>query len=302
MPLPPLSEPGALSRRLASVAVGVPVTGFLLSTLLGFNAAQLLSLGIKPLSPGAFRRFNRWAADTWWGWCVSLSERINDTHVRVSGDAVPPRENALVIANHQQMSDIPFLMIWARQKERLGDLKWMVKTSLKWVPGVGWGMAFLDCVFVDRDWLADRASIERTYSHLIAARVPMWMITFPEGTRITAEKLPASQAYAREHGLAVPEHVLIPRVKGFVAAVRGLAGHATAIYDVTIGYQRGVPTLWQYIKGLAGVASLHVRRYPLADLPTDDGELARWLLQRFAEKDRLLDHFYRHGAFPSVAP
>jgi 1-acyl-sn-glycerol-3-phosphate acyltransferase len=284
---------------MSGLAVGGPVSSALLGALLGFNAAQLCSLGIKPLSPAAFRRFNRWAADTWWGWCVTCAERLYGTHVVVSGDEVPSRENALVIANHQEMADISFLMIWARKKERLGDLKWMVKAPLKWVPGVGWGMTFLDCVFVNRDWLADRASIERTYSNIIENRVPMWMITFPEGTRITAQKLPASQAYAKEHGHPVLQHLLVPRTKGFVAAVRGLAGHAIALYDVTIGYEQGVPTLWQFAKGFSRVAHLHVRRYPLADLPDDDGELASWLLQRFAEKDQLLDHFYRHGAFPA---
>lgn len=302
MPLPPLRDPELLSRRLTGLALGAPVSGVLFGTLIGFNSAQLLSLGIKPISPAGFRRFNRWAADTWWGWCVTTAEQLHGAHVGVSGDEVPLQENAIVIANHQQMTDITFLMIWARQKERLGDLKWMVKDPLKWVPGVGWGMAFLDCVFVKRDWAADRASIERTYSRLIESRVPLWLVSFPEGTRFKPEKLRASQAYARQHGQPVLEHVLVPRTKGFVAAVRGLRGHATAVYDVTIGYQEGVPTLWQYVKGFARLAHLHVRRYPLADLPEDDDELARWLLQRFAEKDRLLDYYYRHGAFEGGGP
>jgi len=46
------------------------------------------------------------------------------------------------------------------------------------------------------------------------------------------------------------------------------------------------------------VAHLHVRRFPVGDLPAGDEELARWLYLRFQEKDRLLDHFYRHGRFP----
>jgi hypothetical protein len=91
--------------------------------------------------------------------------------------------------------------------------------------------------------------------------------------------------------------VLVPRTKGFVASVAGLRRHATAIYDVTIGYERGVPTLWQYIKGFAPRAHLHVRRFPIADLPTDDAGLATWLQQRFQEKDSLLERFYRDGRF-----
>jgi hypothetical protein len=40
-----------------------------------------------------------------------------------------------------------------------------------------------------------------------------------------------------------------------------------------------------------------VRRYPLDELPTTNEELDQWLFERFGEKDKLLDGFYRNGAF-----
>ena len=101
---------------------------------------------------------------------ASSARRVHGIHAVVTGDAVPPRENAIVVANHQQMPDITFLMMWAREKDRLGDLKWVVKDVIKYVPGVGWGMAFIDCVFVKRDWTADRASIERHLSSCSSCR------------------------------------------------------------------------------------------------------------------------------------
>ncbi|MBI5480094.1 MAG: acyltransferase [Deltaproteobacteria bacterium] len=301
MPLPPLPDPASRSARLAGLGKAIPATAILFSTLLGLNLLQTLSLLVKPFSGRVFRAFNRWAANSWWGLCVIGARSMHGVRVELSGDDVPMRENAIVVANHQQMPDITFMMDWARQKDRLGDMKWMVKDIIKWVPGIGWGMAFLDCVFVKRDWAADRASIERTFSRLIRNDVPMWLLSFPEGTRVSPAKLAGSREYAATEGLAPPEHVLVPRTKGFVASVVGLRRHARAVYDVTIAYERGVPTLWQYVKGFARVAHLHVRRFPTADLPEGDEELARWLLARFQEKDRLLDHFYRHGSFPATA-
>jgi 1-acyl-sn-glycerol-3-phosphate acyltransferase len=297
MPLPPLPDPESRSARLGGLSKAVPATAFLFSTLIAFNGVQTLSLGLKLLSARRFREFNRWAADTWWGWCVTGSEKLHGVQIEVTGDDVPMRENAVVIANHQQMPDITFLMVWARQKDRLGDMKWMVKDIIKWVPGVGWGMAFIDCIFIKRDWAADHDSIERTFSRLTDNEVPVWLLSFPEGTRVSPDKVARSREYARAQGIAPLEHVLVPRTKGFVASVAGLRRHATAIYDVTIGYERGVPTLWQYIKGFAPRAHLHVRRFPIADLPTDDAGLATWLQQRFQEKDRLLERFYRDGRF-----
>jgi hypothetical protein len=91
--------------------------------------------------------------------------------------------------------------------------------------------------------------------------------------------------------------LLLPRTKGFVATVHGLRGLVTAIYDVTIGYPDGVPTLWQYIQGLAPVAHVHLRRYPIESLPHGDEELRRWLIERFSEKDALLSRFRDAGSF-----
>ncbi|MCU0621714.1 MAG: lysophospholipid acyltransferase family protein, partial [Gemmatimonadales bacterium] len=225
MPLPPLPDPASPGDRLRGLSKAVPATGFLFSTLLAFNVVQTASLALKLVSGRRFREFNRWAADTWWGWCVAGSKLLHGIHVEVTGDDVPMRENAIVIANHQQMPDITFLMIWARQKDRLGDMKWMVKDIIKWVPGVGWGMAFIDCVFVKRDWAADQASIERTFARLTDNEVPVWLLSFPEGTRVSPDKVERSREYAAREGLAPLDHVLVPRTKGFVASVAGLRRH-----------------------------------------------------------------------------
>ncbi|MBW2527821.1 MAG: acyltransferase [Deltaproteobacteria bacterium] len=297
MPLPPLPNPPRRADRVGGLMRAAPAVAFLSSTLLALNGAQTASLAVRPLSRRGFRRFNRWAADRWWGWCVTGAKVLHGTRIEVTGDDVPPRENAIVIANHQQMADITFLMFLARAKHRLGDLKWFVKKPIKYVPGVGWGMAFLDCIFVERNWARDRSSIERTFGRLIRDRVPLWLVTFPEGTRVTPEKIERSRAFAAERGLTPLRHVLVPRTKGFVATVQGLRSHADAVYDVTIGYEEGVPTLWQYVKGFATVAHFHVRRFPTDELPQSDGELGAWLHQRFERKDERLERFYQTGSF-----
>ncbi len=64
-----------------------------------------------------------------------------------------------------------------------------------------------------------------------------------------------------------PRHVLLPRARGFVASVQGLGGHVAAVYDVTIGYVDGLPSLWQWAKGQMREVHIHVRRHALTDLP-----------------------------------
>jgi 1-acyl-sn-glycerol-3-phosphate acyltransferase len=299
MPRAPLKNPPAFSERLRGLAVAAPAVGFLSSTLLAFNAAQTASLAVMPVSRHAFRKFNRWAADLWWGWCVSGAKTLYGTNIVLTGDELPPRESAVVVANHQQMPDITFLMFLARAKGRLGDMKWLVKDPIKYVPGVGWGMWFIDCVFLKRNWAEDKESIDATFARIMRDRVPLWLMSFPEGTRFTPAKAEKSRAHALKTGLTPLRHLLLPRTKGFAASVQGLLGHIDAVYDITIGYEDGVPTLSQYVRGFARKAHLHVRRYPAAELPTGSEELSRWLHERYREKDELLEHFYREGRFPT---
>jgi len=277
--------------------VAILALGF--GTLLPINLLQLASLVVLPFSRKAFRGINRWCADTWWGWCVIGAEQFNKTAVVFTGEDVPKRENVLVVSNHQQMPDIPAIMKLAKTKGRLGDLKFFVKKQLKWVPGMGWGMQFLDCLYIDRDWASDRENIRRTFARLVDDEVPLYLVSFVEGTRLTHTKLEAAQLYARQNGLREPRQTLVPRSKGFAASVAGLRDHIDAVYDLTIAYEGGVPSLWQFIKGMVERVHMHVRRFPVVELPDSPEGLRDWLFARFEEKDRLLEHFYVVGTFPA---
>lgn len=295
MPLPPLrrssSGPAAVGRTLRGALVAL----YLFGSLLLINVLQTASLVLRPFSRAAFRRVNRWFADRFWAWCAWTTLSVHHTRAVMSGDEVPRHENALVIVNHQTMTDVQALFLLARRAQRLGDLKWFVKDSLKYAPGFGWGMTFLDCLFVKRDWTADRARIERVFRRVVSGRVPLWLISFSEGTRMSPANLAASRRYAAEHELVPPRHVLLPRAKGFVASVTGLQGHLAAVYDVTIGYVDGLPSLWQWAKGEMREVHLHVRRFAVAELPTAPEGLGAWLHERFEEKDARLDRFYSVG-------
>ncbi len=275
----------------------VPLIGFLFSSLICINLAQTMSLVLFPFSRRAFRRFNRWCADTWWGWCVIGARHILGLRLVITGDEVPQHENVLLVSNHQRMTDIPVIMTFARSKGRLGDLKFFVKRALKNVPGIGWGMQFLNCLFIRRRWTEDRELIERTFATIVQEQIPMWLVSFCEGTRITPEKLARSQAFARGNDLEPTNHVLLPRTKGFVASVQGLGEHLDAVYDLTIGYLGEAPSLWLLIAGRVKQIHLHVRRYPAQALPQPEDELSDWLYTRYQEKDRLLAHFRSTGSF-----
>ncbi len=269
------------------------------STILLINGVQMLSLILRPFSLSAFRGINRFVADLWWGWCVVGSEKIFGVQPVFTGDDVPVHENAIVFANHQQMPDILLIMMLAYRKDRLGDMKWFVKEPLKSVPGIGWGMRVLECLFVKRDWLADKRRILATFETFLKYRIPIWLITFVEGTRLTPAKLEKSQNNARRRKLPVLQNVMSPKTRGFTAAVEGLGGHIQAVYDLTIGYENGVPGIHHVVRGLVKRVHIDVRRFPVDALPQSEPELAAWLHSRFERKDALLEALFRQGHFPT---
>ena len=296
MPLPALQQRSSGAAGLGRILLGGFVALYLFGSLLAINLLQTLSLVLRPFSRRAFRRVNRWFADRFWGWCAWTTLSLHRTRVVFQGEELPKDENTLVIVNHQTMTDVQVLFLLAREADRLGDLKWFVKDPIKYAPGFGWGMTFLDNLFVKRDWTADRAHIDQVFRRVVSGRVPLWLISFSEGTRLTAAKLAQAQRYAVEHALPVPRHVQLPRAKGFVASIVGLQGHLHAVYDVTIGYVDGLPSLWQWAKGEMREVHLHVRRHAVAELPAGPEALAGWLHERFAEKDERLDRFYASGS------
>lgn len=199
-----------------------------------------------------------------------------------------------MIANHQGMADIIVALCIAYSCKMVSHTTWLAKDVLKWVPGVGWGMAFLDCIFLKRDWAADAQRIKETFSKVVESGFPIWLISFPEGTRLTQKKLQASNARAAKQGLAASKYVLRPRTKGFIATMSGLRNSVDAVYDMTIGYVDRKPSLTAIIRGDIDAVHVHVDRFAIADLPAEEG-LSSWLRERFELKDKRMSQFKKTG-------
>jgi 1-acyl-sn-glycerol-3-phosphate acyltransferase len=297
MPLQPLKDPENIIHRVRGNITFLVTGSFLFGSLLFANFMQILSMLLLPISRAWFRSVNRFIANSWWGVAALVARKIYGTNITITGDQIINTENAILVCNHQEMTDIPVLFELGVRNGRLGDIKWYVKDILKYIPGVGWGMLFLDCIFIKRNWTNDKNHIRKIFSRLLKDKVPVWVISFVEGTRMKPKKLEASKEFAKARGTQSLDHLLIPRTKGFVATVNGLSSHLDAVYDVTIGYHDGVPTLRQYAKGYVKKVNVHVTCHQLANLPEDSEGLADWLSGRFQEKDRLLEKFYQEGSF-----
>jgi hypothetical protein len=102
--------------------------------------------------------------------------------------------------------------------------------------------------------------------------------------------------------------VILPRSTGLRICTNTLGDTVKYLYDATIGYSgikpgeipEDVYTLRSIFLFRKYPKKIHVylRRYLIADIPTEEHEYAAWLRDRWAEKDELLAEFYRTGSFP----
>lgn len=278
-----------LPKTIWNVFFGTLSILFTFLPMMLLHLLQYPSLLLLPFSRKAYWAYNRTIAYLNWGWWAYGLQHLVGTRIEYSGVDVPHGENAIVIANHQSMADIPIMLCLALRKGRVGDLKWLVKDQLKYVPGVGWGLVLLDAIFLKRRWADDKENVANTFQRYIDMRVPIWLLLFPEGTRSNEKKLkkhmddPASQRFSQT------KFVLPPRSKGFVASVEGLRPLIDAVYDLTIIYPHGLrPTLLQVMRGETDVVRVDVRRYPIASVPVDPKVLGAWLRERYLEKDQIV--------------
>ncbi|KAF5737705.1 hypothetical protein HS088_TW13G00594 [Tripterygium wilfordii] len=250
---------------------------------------------IRPFSKNTYRRINRavaellwlelvWLVDWWAG--VKVFDHSSAQSVNFAG-----KEHALVVSNHR--SDIDWLVGWvlAQRSGCLGSALAVMKKSSKVLPVIGWSMWFSEYLFLERSWAKDENTLKTGLLRLKDFPQPFWLALFVEGTRFTKAKLLAAQEYAASTGLPVPRNVLIPRTKGFVAAVSHMRSFVPAIYDVTAAIPKSSPppTMLRLFKGQSSVVHVHLKRHMMKDLPETDEAVTQWCRDMFVAKDALLD-------------
>ena len=282
-------------KSTAFAFLGVCIFIFLFFTLLLGNVFQIITLIFYPISPFFFRKLNTGLAAWWWGmgaWFLTIA----GAKVNIVGDDIIEKENAIILANHMAWSDIPVLFRLALIGKRLGHMKWFVKDQLKYVPGMGFAMMFLNTLFLKRSWEKDKTHICSKMAFFTNHNIPVWLMIFPEGTRFKKEKLTLSHKLSKREGRPELNRLLFPRTKGFLSSVQGLTNHCTAIYDFTIVYENGkVPLFVDLFLGRLKKVTVNVKRFDMQTIPKESKLLKQWLIDRFYEKEQLINLLLQQG-------
>ena len=161
----------------------------------------------------------------------------------------------------------------------------------------------MSMIFLKRNWTEDQKKISQMFDYLIDHELPVYIVIYPEGTRISPSKYKEAIEFANERGITPLEQVLVPRRKGFSAMVKHFKGtHVKYVYDITAGYVDGKFSHSRLLKGVSVDRKkllVNVKRWKISDIPVDDEKkLNDWLMEQFYRKDRLISGMKATRHFP----
>jgi 1-acyl-sn-glycerol-3-phosphate acyltransferase len=229
-------------------------------------------------------------------------EVFGDNYVSFYGEEIDEKAlRNLVLVNHQFYCDWLIGFVLGYRTNKHGYLKIVMKKSIEYIPGVGTAIKHMGFLYVSRNWESDKKTMAKSFYWLKAAKEPFWLLSHPEGSRLTPDKLEASQKFAKERNLPVLNNILLPRLKGFLASAQNLREDLDGIIDLTVVYKTKPPNFMSLFFGLGRSTNVDVlvRRFPIVELPKSDADIERWLITKYQEKDEIIAHHKKHGVFPN---
>lgn len=243
----------------------------------------------------------------------------------------------LVIANHQSTADVPLMMTCFNTKQDvLPNIMWIMERLFKYT-NFGIVSLIHQDFFISAGKDNRETSIKSLKDHIEESFIPRmrnWMVLFPEGGFLRKRK-EISKRYALKNNLPDLNNVSLPRVGALKAIFsvlppRSQTGnnnspskpvengsvqdiineekdppltedpHLDYILDITVAYPQGKPLdLPTIVTGLRDPFQTHFlyRLYHTSQVPKDEDALTTWLYDRWSEKEKMLEEFYKHGRF-----
>ncbi|XP_030413425.1 acyl-CoA:lysophosphatidylglycerol acyltransferase 1 isoform X1 [Gopherus evgoodei] len=255
-----------------------------------------------------------------WGWWAGYTVVEWGDDVKVVSE-----DEAMMLVNHQATGDVCTLMMCLQDKGTVvRQMMWLMDHIFKYTNfGI---VSLIHGDFFIRQGKAHRdQQLVLLKEHLdkhYRSRDRKWIVLFPEGGFLRKRR-ETSQAFAKKNNLPFLTHVTLPRLGATQVILKSLVaqqengipagGDAMVaeskskglqwVIDTTIAYPNAEPIdIQTWILGYRRptVTHVHYRIFPIKDVPAEPEALTDWLYQRFIEKEDLLSHFYKTGAFPPL--
>lgn len=289
---------------------------FIISGLI-LNIIQLvLFVIVRPFSQKLFRDINHYIQFSYWSQSVAIADWNSNLKCRIYyKDEQSYKEfgshSGIAIANHRY--DIDWLAAWMLSDKlgTLGSDKAMMKSSLRYVPVIGWGWTLSDMVFLSRNWQKDRDNLINSTKVLLTYPRSLTLAYF-EGTRFTPKKYEASIKFAEEKNLNIRlKHHLIPRTRGFNCMIQQIKQSLKSdkslkygLYNMQVALEdddNSRASLTSLLNGVSSCVHIYVERLNIDEISVESEEAtSEFLYKIYKEKDNLVDYFKKNGRFPGI--
>ncbi|MCL2644307.1 MAG: 1-acyl-sn-glycerol-3-phosphate acyltransferase [Betaproteobacteria bacterium] len=165
-----------------------------LATICFGSLGMLMCLGAKPLTR------HRWVTKGWVSVMMWITRHILGIRLRVIGRENIPAGPAVIISKHQSAWETFGL------QAIFPPLCFILKRELLRIPFLGWGLATIRSIAIDRKARTDALSqvVEQGRERL---KEGLWIAVFPEGTRVApgvrGRYLPGGTFLAKRAGVSV---------------------------------------------------------------------------------------------------
>jgi len=167
----------------------------LLTIYFGLVGVLGLCVGAKPMTR------HRWVTVGWVSGLMWLIQHILGIRFRVIGRENIPAGPAVIVSKHQSAWETIGL------QAIFPPLCYILKRELLWIPFLGWGLASISSVAIDRKAGKDALSqvLEQGRERL---KEGLWIAVFPEGTRVA----PGVRGHYRPGGAFLAKRAGVPVV------------------------------------------------------------------------------------------
>lgn len=218
--------------------------------------------------------------------------KILNLPIHFYGDPINNKESILFFMNHRSSIDYLFFISLISELGDSSKIKIVMKSILKFFPGLGPTCYINDFPFLKRDYSTDQIYLKNLGTQLRDSN----LLIFPEGTRYSHDKLEKSNQYSRKYGYPEYKNLLLPKTKGSYLIFKSMIENKTvdSVYDLTINFE-GIDKGKKHdafsliFKNDIKSIHIHARRISINDIPLDENLFRRWMHQLYLGKDILLD-------------
>jgi hypothetical protein len=222
-----------------------------------------------------------------------LKQKIDEVISRMHEN---PELIDFIFVNHITTVDFLFMVSYL-QALKIENFNFVLRKGVIFNPVVGLTMYANSDIKLNRKWEIDKTIINKQLDNIDTTKTKQVIVIFPEGTRITDEKLKAAQKFSRENNLPVFNNLQVPKTKGSWMMIKHLAetNRLGKIWDVTMAVPSIIDGRGAYIEDImsknVGPIYTDIRELKLNNEYKDMETFKTWFLNNWKDKDDFLENY-----------